>query len=106
MYYSGLDRIRRLQKTLEKIAYVSVGTDFVIAGATYMVIRNTPYSNSLLMVSDYIDMFIVIVVSMLMFTLVLMKSQDAFVRKAKLLALRWPASKLGMRYLKAFLTSI
>ena len=106
MYYNGLDRIRKFQKALERVAYVSVGTDFVIAGATYMVIRNTPYSNFILLVSDYIDMFIVAIVSMMMLTIVLMKSQDAFVRKAKLLALRWPASKLGMRYLKAFLTSI
>lgn len=106
VYYSSFDRIRRLQRLLERVAYVSVGTDFVIAGATYMVIRNTPYSNMLLMISDYVDLLIVAVVSCMMLILVLMKSQDALVKKAKRMALRWPSSKLGMRYLKMFLTSM
>ncbi len=106
MYYSSFDRIRRLQRLLERVAYVSVGTDFVIAGATYMVIRNTPYSGTLLIISDYIDLFIVAVVSCMMLTLVLMKSQDALVKKAKRVALRWPSSKVGIRFLKMFLSGM
>lgn len=106
MYYSEFSRIRRIQRFLEKLAYISVGTDFLIAGATYLVIRNTPFSTSMLLISDYIDLFLVGIVGAMMFLLILMKSQDALTRKARMAALKWPISKVPMRYVKVFLTSI
>ena len=62
MYYSSVSRIRRLQKMVEKVAFISVGADVMIAGSTYLVIKNAPFSNSLLMASDYIDFALVALV--------------------------------------------
>ncbi len=39
VYYSEFSRIKRMQRMLERIAYVSVGTDFLIAVSTYMAIN-------------------------------------------------------------------
>ncbi len=106
MYYKQYSRIRRMQDLLEKIAYVSVGTDFLIAGSTYLVLRDIPLSNSLLMVSDYLD-FVIVAAVVIMFSLVvLMKGQDAVVKKAKLAALKWPVTRSGMRQLKLFLADV
>ena len=106
MYYKQYSRIRWLQNTLEKIAYVSVGTDFLIAGSTYLVIRNVPLSNSLLLMSDYLDFVIVAIVAIMFSLVVLMKGQETVVKRTKLAALRWPVTRTGMRYLKMFMLDI
>jgi hypothetical protein len=77
MYYGTVRKLYRLKKTLEKIAYISVGADMLIAGSTYLVIKNVSFSEPLLMLSDYLDFALVAVIAVLFsITLVLKYSGE------------------------------
>lgn len=73
MYYSSANRIRRMQDILERIAYISVGADILIAGSTYLVLRNVTYSHSLLMLSDYLDFVLVAMIIVIFMTVFLLR---------------------------------
>ena len=77
MYYKAYHRIKRTQNLLEKVAYISVGSDILIAASTYLVLRNVAYSNSLLLLSDYIDfLFVAIAVSLFLAAVILRHGSD------------------------------
>ncbi len=54
MYYSEFERIERMERWLERLAYLSVFLDFVVAVATYMVVRGAEYSSVMLLWSGYL----------------------------------------------------
>lgn len=88
MYYSSVSRIMKLQKMVERIAFISVGADIMIAGSTYLVIRNAPFSNSLLMVSDYLDLALVVMVVAMFSMLLLLRFSIDIDKKTRMFIFR------------------
>jgi hypothetical protein len=88
VYYSELVRIRKTQRLLEKIAYISVGADFMIAISTYLVLSDVRYSSSALMASDYIDLALVVIATVMFAMLAVMKFQKRLSNRAKYIAFR------------------
>jgi hypothetical protein len=80
--------MKRLKKLIDKVAYISVGTDFLIAISTYLVINRVSFSDSALLLSDYIDFVVVAIVATMFLTLTLMKYQERLVRQLKTMAFR------------------
>ena len=88
MYYGEFSRIKRMQKLLSRIAYISVGTDFLIAISTYLVINNVRFSSSALLISDYIDFALVAIAAIMFALLVVMKFQGSLAERARRMAFR------------------
>ena len=74
MYYNSYARIQKTQRLLERVAFVSVGSDIFIAVSTYLVLKNVQYSNSLLLLSDYVD-FVFVAIAVALFLCVIMLRQ-------------------------------
>ncbi len=77
-----------MQRLLERVAFISVGADVLIAGSTYLVIRNAPYSNSFLMASDYIDFALVALAVSLFATVLALKFSLDIGKKARMFMFR------------------
>ncbi len=71
MYYSEFARIRRLEKALERLAYLSVGIDVLIAVATYLALNGLKISGTLLMIGGYL-MVVEVSLAALIFTCMLL----------------------------------
>ncbi len=66
MYYGEFQRIKRIERYLEKLAYLSVGLDFFVAVATYLVIRGYSFSSFMLLVGGYL-LFAEVIIAATMF---------------------------------------
>lgn len=88
VYYYEFSRMKRLKKLIDKVAYISVGTDFLIAISTYLVINRVSFSDSALLLSDYIDFVVIAIVATMFLTLTLMKYQERLIRQLKTMAFR------------------
>ncbi len=89
MYYGELSRIKRMQKLLNRVAYISVGTDFLIAISTYLVINNVPFSSSALLISDYVDFVMVAVIATIFLFLLIIKYPGYLMRRARVAAFKF-----------------
>jgi hypothetical protein len=54
VYYSQFERIQRMEKLLERLAYFSVVLDFLVAVATFLVIRGVQSYSLMLTISNYL----------------------------------------------------
>lgn len=54
MYYSEFQRVKRMEKLLERLAYLSVVLDAMIAVATFLVIRGVQAYSLMLTISNYL----------------------------------------------------
>ncbi|MGC8479009.1 MAG: hypothetical protein ACP5NE_03755 [Candidatus Micrarchaeia archaeon] len=54
MYARDIRRLKRLDLILERLAYLSIGLDFIVAIATLLLMKGLKFSMSLLMISDYL----------------------------------------------------
>ena len=70
MYYNEFERSKRMEVFLSQLAYFSVGLDFLVAMATFLVIRGNESYSAMLMVSNYLltieVVFTVIIFGLLM----------------------------------------
>ena len=73
MYYTEFARIQRMEKLLERLAYVSVGLDVFVAMATFLVTKGLPYSSFMLMLSGYLMAIEVGIAAVLFSALVALK---------------------------------
>jgi hypothetical protein len=53
MYYNDFQRIKRMEKMLERLAYLSVFLDAMVAVATFLVIRGVDAYSLMLTISNY-----------------------------------------------------
>jgi len=81
-------RIRKMQRLMEKIAYISVGADVLIAASTYLVIKNVAFSGSLLLLSDYLDFVLVAMIAVVFITLFMLKFSLDWDKKVKMFMFR------------------
>ena len=73
MYYSEFDRVSRIEKLLEKLAYLSVALDFFVALATYFVSRGAAFSNQMLVLSGYLMLIEVALAAVLFAAMIAMR---------------------------------
>ena len=73
MYYGEKERLEKMSKLLEKFAYVSIASDFLIAISTYLVLQNAAYSSSFLLASDYLDLVEVVIATAIIVMIVTLK---------------------------------
>ncbi len=73
VYYSERARIKRMEKLLEKLAYISVGLDFIIAVASFLAIRRAAFSALMLTISGDLIMVEMGVIAVLFLTMMAMR---------------------------------
>lgn len=73
MYYGEYQRIRRMEKFLERLAYLSVGLDFFVAVATILVIQGAKISGFILLVGGYLLFIEVVLASVIFLAMVVVK---------------------------------
>lgn len=66
MYYSEHERIVQMEKLLERFAYFSIISDFLIAVSTYFALNQFAFSSSFLLASDYLDFIEVVIASVIL----------------------------------------
>jgi len=54
MYERDVERVKKLDLMLERLAYLSIGLDFIVAIATLLLMKGLKFSMSLLLISDYL----------------------------------------------------
>ncbi len=67
MYYGQYYRMQRIERILERLAYLSVGLDFFVAVATLLVMRGAEGSATMLLLSGYL-MFAEVIIAAVLFT--------------------------------------
>ncbi|MGC8649076.1 MAG: hypothetical protein ACP5UN_02565 [Candidatus Micrarchaeia archaeon] len=72
IYYSEFERIKSIEHLFEKLAYFSVGLDFLVAIATFLVMQEH-FSNIMLIIADYLMFFEVIIAGLILIILVVLK---------------------------------
>jgi hypothetical protein len=66
MYYSEFMRIRSMERLLERLAYFSVGLDFLVAIATFLLIKGYSFSQEMLTIGGYL-LFVEVVIAAILF---------------------------------------
>ncbi len=64
MYYGDYDRVKKMERLLQRLAYISVGLDFVIALASLLVLRGAAFSSTFLKISGDLMLIEMIVIGM------------------------------------------
>ncbi len=73
MYYSEYARVKKLEGWLAKLAYISVGLDFVISLATLLILKGLTYSKFMLTIGNYLLTAEMIVIGVIFVSIVLLK---------------------------------
>lgn len=69
MYGRDVERVKRLDRLLERLAYASVGLDFLVAIATLLVMKGFKFSMSVLIISDYL-IFAEVIIAAVLFAII------------------------------------
>ncbi len=54
MYYGDYQKVKKMELLLQKLAYISVGLDFLIALATVLILRGANFSHTMLLITGYL----------------------------------------------------
>ncbi len=73
MYYGQYARIKRMERLLERLAYLSVGLDFFVALATLLVMQGAKISSFMLLIGGYLLFAEVILASLIFIALIVVK---------------------------------
>ena len=73
MYYTDLQRVKKVESYLEKLAYLSVGLDFFVAVATYLVIQGYGFSSFMLLLGGYLLFAEVIIAAFMFITMIVLR---------------------------------
>lgn len=73
MYYSDYARIKRMERLLERLAYLSVGFDFFVALATLLVMQGAKISGFMLLIGGYLLFAEVALASLIFIALIVAK---------------------------------
>jgi hypothetical protein len=77
-----------MENLFEKLAYISVGLDFVVALASFLVIKDAPYSKFMLTVGSELILLEMIVIVAVFITIFSLKHYGKMLQKFTLLAFR------------------
>ncbi|MGC8586223.1 MAG: hypothetical protein ACP5K5_01600 [Candidatus Micrarchaeia archaeon] len=74
MYYSEFVKVKKVESILEKLAYISVGFDALVAFATLLVMHSSSKAfSSLLFISDFLIFTEVAVAAVIVVLLIMLK---------------------------------
>ncbi|MGC8571734.1 MAG: hypothetical protein ACP5RI_00910 [Candidatus Micrarchaeia archaeon] len=79
-YYSEYERIKHIETLFERLAYFSVGLDFLVALATLLVLY-LHFSNFMLEIADYLMLLEVIIASFIIVVLVVLKHYNKLIER-------------------------
>lgn len=88
MYYGEQERLLNMEKLLERFAYISIASDFLIAISTYFVLQNFIYSADFLLVSDYLDLIEVVIASVILVMIITLRYYKKAVSRLHLFIIR------------------
>lgn len=88
MYYRDFEKIQRMERMLEKLAYLSVFFDFLVALATFFVLRGIQSYSYLLTISSYLLTVEVVIAGILFVSLVALKHYRKIVNGVALASFR------------------
>ncbi len=88
MYYNDFQRIKRMEKTLERLAYLSVFLDAMVAVATFLVIRGVQAYSLMLTISNYLLTIEVAFAAVIFASLVALKHYRSVIDRAALASFR------------------
>ncbi len=108
MYYSEFARVKRIEKLLERLAYFSVVLDFMVAIATFLIVRGVQSYGALLTISNYLLTIEVFVTAVILVSLVVLKQYRKIIDRVAIATFRskYPVPTFGHRsvsLLKKFL---
>lgn len=95
VYYSERARVKGVERLLEKLAYASVGLDFIIAAASFLVIRRAAFSALMLTVSGDLIMVEMGVIVVLFVTLMAMRYYGRMVTALEQARFRSKHTRIG-----------
>jgi len=72
MYYSELERIKNIENLFEKLAYFSVGLDFLVAVVTFLVMQEH-FSSFILIIAGYLMLIEVVLAGLIFAILMVLK---------------------------------
>jgi uncharacterized membrane protein len=97
MYYSSFEKIKRMERMLERLAYLSVMLDFFVAVATFFVIRGAAFSSTMLMLGGYLMLVEIVIAVVLLISLVVLKHYRKLIDGVALVRFRKHAlGRLGL----------
>lgn len=73
MYYSEVERFKKIERYLEALAYGSVALDFLVAFGSFMLLRRVDYAGFIIQVSNYAITAEIFIAALLFATLLAMK---------------------------------
>lgn len=73
LYYSDHVRVKRMEKLLEKLAYISVALDFIVALASFLVLKRAAFSSVMLAISGDLVLVEMGIITVIFMTLTAMK---------------------------------
>ncbi|MEM0154668.1 MAG: hypothetical protein QW814_02430 [Methanothrix sp.] len=73
MYYSEVERFKKIENYLEKLAYGSVALDFMVAIGSFLLLHKVGYAKFIIEVSNYAITAEILIAAVLFITLVAMK---------------------------------
>ena len=73
MYYSDYKKVKRMEKWLERLAYISVALDFAVALASFLALRRAVFSAVMLTISGDLVLIEMGIIAVLFITLTAMK---------------------------------
>ncbi len=79
-YYSEYERIKHIELLFERLAYFSVGLDFLVALITFLVF-NMNFANFILVIVDYFMLFEVLLASFIMIILLVLKHYNKIINE-------------------------
>ncbi|MDE1860146.1 MAG: hypothetical protein KGH72_00325 [Candidatus Micrarchaeota archaeon] len=88
MYYSEHERLEQMEGLLERFAYISIVSDFLIAISTYFVFQNISFSKNFLLLSDYLDLIEVVIASVILVLIVTLRYYKRTISRLHLFIIR------------------
>ncbi len=73
MYYSEVERFKKIESYLEKLAYGSVALDFMVAVGSFLLLHRVGYAKFIIEVSNYAITAEIFIAAVLFLTLIAMK---------------------------------
>lgn len=77
MYYNDYDRVKKVERLLQKLAYLSVLFDFIIALASLLVLRGAAFSRLMLTISGDLILAEMVVIGVIFMILMALKHYNS-----------------------------
>lgn len=88
MYYSEIERLKRIESYLERLAYGSVALDFMVAIGSFLLFHRVGYAEFIIEVGNYAITAEIVIATVLFLTLIAMKHYKKIIENLDMGAFR------------------